>query len=352
MSVRHGRILASAFRPHPLLAHPHVQTIAPAKFRPLPALALRMERLETPDGDFVDLGWAGAEAPQAPVVVLVHGLGGGLESKYLRGFASRMAAAGWRVCLLLLRGASAEPNRLMRAYNQGDTQDLRLLWRRLRERHPEAFLASVGWSLGGNVTLKALGEEGDAAPVDVACALSVPFSLRECALHLRQGFARVYQTTLLDSLKDMVRRKHRRTPIGGPADLARALSARDFFEFDDAFTAPLNGYRDAEDYYARAACAAYLPHIRRPTRILHALDDPFMVPGIVPTAAQLAPCVTLELAEHGGHVGFISAGPGGWPQAWSERHLTQHLVDEQARLRPDHPASLAPGMPQPPLPAR
>src|SRR5690606_20585696 len=118
---------------------------------------LRIERMETPDGDFVDLGWAGAG--DGPIAVLVHGLGGGFDSKYLRGTAARLVAAGWRACLLLLRGAGAEPNRLPRAYHQGDTADLRLLWHRLREREPAALIASVGWSLGGNVTLKALGEE-------------------------------------------------------------------------------------------------------------------------------------------------------------------------------------------------
>ncbi|TDU30902.1 hypothetical protein DFR24_0259 [Panacagrimonas perspica] len=333
MSTTSGRILASAFRPHPLLRGAHAQTIAPALLRPTPALRLRVERLETPDGDFVDLGWTGEEHAQAPIAVLVHGLGGNFESKYLRGSALRLVTAGWRVCVLLLRGASEEPNRLPRAYNQGDTADLRHLWRVLREREPGAFIATIGWSLGGNVTLKALGEEGAGAPTDVACAVSVPFSLHECAEHLRIGFARHYQKRLLDSLKDMVRRKHARQPVTAPADLGKALAARDFFEFDDAFTAPLNGYRDAEDYYARAACGQYLPRIQRPTLVLHALDDPFMVPSVVPDASRLSSSVTLELSPRGGHVGFISAGRFGEPVCWAEAHLCAHLVAAYARHR-------------------
>ncbi|MGH8517918.1 MAG: YheT family hydrolase, partial [Panacagrimonas sp.] len=201
-----GRIVDSRFVPHPLMPAPHAQTIVATMLRVTPRLGLRVERLDTPDGDFVDLGWAGDWNTGGPIAVLVHGLGGGFESKYLRGTGARLAAAGWRVCVLLLRGASAEPNRLDRAYNQGDTADLRLLWRVLREREPTTFLATIGWSLGGNVTLKALGEEGEHAPVDTVCAVSVPFRLRECVEHLRVGFARQYQARLLDSLKEMVLR--------------------------------------------------------------------------------------------------------------------------------------------------
>jgi uncharacterized protein len=325
MSRSSGRIVASRFAPHPLMARPHVQTIVPALLRPSPRLALRVERLDTPDGDFVDLGWAGEWNRGGPIAILVHGLGGGFESKYLLGTGARLAAAGWRVCALLLRGASPEPNRLDRAYNQGDTADLRHLWRVLRAREPGAFVATIGWSLGGNVTLKALGEEGEHAPIDAACAVSVPFRLRECVEHLRVGFARQYQKRLLDSLKDMVRRKHRYRPIAAPADVPKALAARDFFEFDDAFTAPLNGYRDAEHYYARAACGQFLSRVRRPTLILHALDDPFMVPSVIPDSSQLSAQVTLELSPRGGHVGFIAAGSMGQPVCWAEAHLCRHL---------------------------
>lgn len=337
MSAPHGRVLGSAFRPHPLLAGAHVQTIVPALLRPMPRLGLRIERLETPDGDFVDLGWAGPEQAGAPVAVLVHGLGGGFDSKYIGGLGRRLVAAGWRVCALQLRGAGLEPNRLPRAYHQGDTADLRLLWQRLRAREPGVFIASVGWSLGGNVTLKALGEEGAQAAPDIACAVSVPFDLHACADHLRRGFARNYQRRLLDALKDMARRKRAVAPVPAPGNFERAMAARDFFEFDDAYTAPLNGFRDALDYYARCASGPYLSRIRRPTLILHALDDPFMAPGIVPGVEQLAPSITLELAERGGHVGFLAAGEFGQPVMWSEQRLCEHLVAAcTAPLQRDH----------------
>ncbi|HKY89824.1 MAG TPA: alpha/beta fold hydrolase, partial [Nevskiaceae bacterium] len=207
-NATHGRVIASSFRAHPLMTSAHLQTIIPSLLRPRADVTFRRERLELPDGDFVDLGWAGEHHHDGPIAVLVHGLGGGLESKYLRGLAWKLIASGFRVCGLQLRGAGPDANRLPRAYHQGDTADLKFLWQRLRSREPHAFIASVGWSLGGNITLKALGEEGDRAAPDIVCAVSVPFRLRECAEHLRTGFARLYQNELLSSLKAMVRRKH------------------------------------------------------------------------------------------------------------------------------------------------
>lgn len=332
-SRRHGRVLASSFRPHPLLAGPHAQTIAPALLRPRPDVRFRIERMELPDNDFVDLGWLGEHHADGPIAVLVHGLGGGFDSKYVRGLGWRLAAAGWRVCALQLRGGGAEPNRLPRAYHHGDTADLRQLWHRLRTREPRCFIGTVGWSLGGNVTLKALGEEGAQAPVDAAFAVSVPFRLHECAEHLRRGLTRLYQSKLLAACKDMVRRKHALSPLDAPADVQKALVAGDFFEFDDAYTAPLNGYLNAADYYARAACGQYLGAIRVPTLILHALDDPLMLPDIVPWPEDLSPAVTIELAERGGHVGFISADAFGLPHCWSESYLCRRLVEAHAADR-------------------
>lgn len=339
----HGRIIASPFQPHPLLVGAHVQTIAPALLRPPPRMPLQVERLELPDGDFVDLGWAGSPEPGTPIAVLVHGLGGGFDSKYIRGLGARLVGAGWRVCALQLRGAGPQPNRLARAYHQGDTADLRFLWQRLRALEPRSFLASVGWSLGGNLTLKALAEEGPGAAPDLACAVSVPFRLRECAEHLRHGVARIYQNHLLDSLKDMVRRKHADRPLSAPADLRRALEAQDFFEFDNAFTAPVNGFRDAEEYYSLASCGQYLRLIRRPTLILNALDDPFMPASIIPDASGLSSSVTLELASRGGHVGFIGANPLGLPYCWSEARLCQHLVQSHQARHHEAPIPVQPG---------
>ncbi len=321
---RFGQILQSSFRPHPLLSGGHLQTIA-SLLRPAPKLPLRRERLELADGDFVDLGWSGDHNSSGPIAVLVHGLAGGFDSKYLLGTACQLIALGWRTVILQLRGAGPEPNRLHRCYNQDDTEDLRYFWHLLRAREPKAFIASVGWSLGGNVTLKALAEEGRAAPVDIAAAASVPFDIRPCAERLSTGFSRVYQKRLLDSVKDALRRKHGQVPLSPAVDLPAALAAQNFIEYDEAYTAPLAGYRDVEDYYSHASCGQLLKDIRRSTLVVHALDDPFMTASVVPDARALSPQVTLEVAPSGGHVGFVSAGAFGQPYCWLERRLTEYL---------------------------
>jgi predicted alpha/beta-fold hydrolase len=322
----HGRVIESAFRPHPLLRGPHAQTLFPALTRkPLP-LALRRERIKLDDGDFVDVGWAGGN--KSPIAVLVHGLGSSIDSAvYLRATASRLIAQGWRICAIQLRGGGPEPNRLPRIYHHGDTGDLRHLLRLLRQREPQTQLCLVGWSLGGNITLKAMAEDGEDSPVSQAIAISVPFQLRPCVEKLRRGITRViYQNYLMQSLREALRAKHAAQPFGPPADFEAAIAARDFFAFDNAFTAPLNGFDDADDYYARAASGQYLQAIRRPTHIIHALDDPMMLPSIVPSAAALAEAVTLELSARGGHVGFVTADRRGKPRYWLEDRIPELLA--------------------------
>jgi len=320
----HGRVIRSEFRPHPLLRNPHLQTLGPFLLRSPPEIPLRVERMETPDGDFIDIGWSGEQNAGAAIAVLIHGLTGGFQSKYLRGLTQRLSAKGWRIAILLLRGAG-EPNRTQRLYNHGDTADLRWLWQQLRAREPGVRLASVGWSLGGNVLLKAMSEEGDSALPERAVAASVPFRLHECVERLRRGFSRIYQQRMLGDLKKAVQLKHQKVPVPPGVDLPATLRAKDFFEFDQYYTAPLNGYRDAHDYYQRAACGQYLGLIRRQTLVINSLDDPFMTPDIVPRETQLAPQVTLELAHTGGHVGFVAAGTGGRMEYWLESRIADWI---------------------------
>jgi hypothetical protein len=334
MSSRlHGRVIRGTFKPHPWFRNAHAQTIL-TLFRPKPEVKLRIERRELPDGDFVDIGWCEPDHgfinghSHGPIAILLHGLASGFDAKYARGTAQRLLARGWRPVILQFRGAGPEPNRLPRHYHHGDTEDLRELVQLLRAREPHTPLFAVGWSLGANVLLKYLGEEGERTPVAAAAAVCAPFWLKPCAEKLRTGFSRVYQDHLLRELKDMVRRKHEAVEL--PIDLANALSARDFIEFDNRVTAILNGFRDAEDYYSRSACGQYLDGIARPTLAIHAKDDPFMVPEIIPAERKLPPSVTIEVCDNGGHVGFIAAGPKLQPQFWAEERVAQFL---EAQLR-------------------
>ncbi len=330
VSASHGCIIASGFRPHPLLRNRHLQTIYPSLLRPSPVLQLRRERLELADGDFVDLGWSGNSEGNGPVAILLHGLTGGFESKYLRGTAQQLIARGWRTVALQLRGSGPDTNRLPRCYNHGDTEDFHTLCRVLREREPGTPLFAVGWSMGANILLKALGESGEQSLLTGAAAACAPFQLQACAERLRHGFPRVYQNHLIKGLGAILRRKHGPVPVLPTANLAAALSAEDFFAFDDAYTAPMNGYPDAITYYTRASCGQFLKGVRRPTLVINAEDDPFMVPAVIPQAADLAPAVTLELARHGGHLGFIAAGEGGRPVYWLEERVPEFLFEAYA----------------------
>lgn len=275
-----------------------------------------------PDGDFVDLGWVGQGT--GPLVVLLHGLSGGFDSKYARGLAGNLLLNGWRSVLLQFRGAGPQPNRLPRSYHQGDTQDVRELLQLLRAREPTTPLYAVGWSLGGNVLLKYLGEDGAKSPLAAAVSVCPPFELKPCAERLRTGFSRIYQNRLLKELKLLIGRKNDVVPLN--LDMAAVMAARDFFEFDNSATAVINGFRDAEDYYARASCGGYLHGITVPTLIIHSKDDPFMTPAIMPRAEQLPSPVTLELCENGGHVGFIAAGPRLAPRWWLEQRIPEFLA--------------------------
>jgi predicted alpha/beta-fold hydrolase len=317
-------LTTSAFEPAFWLRNAHAQTIFAAKFRPSPPLAIERERLELDDGDFIDLSWLpeqGLEA-HAPVVIVLHGLNGSLESKYARGLLRQVAARGARGVLMHFRGAST-PNRLPRCYHSGETGDFAFIVAHIAARYPHASLAAVGYSLGGNVLLKYLGEQDAAAPLACAVAVSVPFDLAYCAQAMQHGLSRIYQAHLINGMRALVEAKF--AVIKPPEPLPDLRRLRDFPSFDDAVTAPLNGFKDAEDYYARASCRPFLRHIRTPTLIIHAKDDPFMAPDIIPSSGALAASIRFEVSAHGGHVGFVAAGHYGEPLYWLESRIPAYL---------------------------
>jgi hypothetical protein len=186
--------------------------------------------------------------------------------------------------------------------------------------------------LGGSVVLNALSEEGDRALPFAAAAACVPFRLEPCVEHLRHGFARVYQEKMLKDLRTVLSQKHSEVPLPPSVDWQCVLQARDFIDFDNAFTAPLHGFRDARDYYAKCECGPALRHIRTPTLIVNAADDPLMVPGIAPAQSDLSPSITLEITRHGGHLGFVAAGPLGRPSYWLDQRLFRFLHEAQLGL--------------------
>ncbi len=322
-----GLIRRSAYRPAWWLPGPHLMTIAPAILRPTVPLATRRERWELEDGDFVDLDWTDDPDPRSPLVLVLHGLEGSIESPYARGVLREVAARRLGGVLMHFRGCSGEPNRLRRAYHSGETDDLRALVGLVRRRFPERPLLAVGYSLGGNVLLKYLGEEGGSSPLAGAVAVSVPMVLKRCAERLERGISRAYAVWLLHSLKASYSKKAARVELGlgiGRKELGSIKSLR---AFDERITAPLHGFAGADAYYAAASSRQFLQRIATATVILHAEDDPFMTRAVIPEAHELSPAVTLELSAAGGHVGFVAGKNPAAPDYWLERRVPDILCE-------------------------
>lgn len=319
----------SAYRPPWWCRNPHLQTIWGPLFRRV-RMPLRRERLATPDGDFVDLDWhAGAGRPdgageRSPLLLVLHGLEGSSRSHYVSGLFGEAARRGWRAVALNFRSCSGCLNRLPRFYHSGDTGDLDAVVSCLLDREPEVPLVAAGVSLGGNVLLKWLGEQGERAPIRAAAAISVPFDLPSCAAVMDRGFNRAFYTRgFLRTMRAKVRDKARAFP--GFVDLEAVRRSRTFAEYDRAVTAPLHGFRDEVDYWRRSSSLPYLPAIRRPALLLGALDDPFVPAAALPDPRALPDCVTAEFVEHGGHVGFVEGRP--WRAgSWAERRAVAFLA--------------------------
>ncbi len=320
-------IVVSAFKPAWWLTNPHAQTMYAAVVRNITVPYTRAERLELPDGDFVDLVWLdGGLTHDAPLVVLLHGLGGTWNSQYIKAQMVRYKQLGWRSVVMQLRGAGSEPNRMLRAFHAGDTADLDYFLHALAVREPHTKKMGVGFSLGGNILLKWLGENSTQELLSAAVAVSVPFQLSSVADRLNQGFSRLYQKRLLNELHQHFLRKMQRHPN---EDMLRKLqNCHCFWTFDNDITAYLNGFDNVHTYYRESSCKAYLRSITTPTLVLHALDDPFMTPAVVPNLAELSSSISLELSQHGGHVGFVSGMIPGHPKFWLDDRIAEFFSNQ------------------------
>jgi hypothetical protein len=307
----------------PWLPGGHAQTIWPL-LRKDPLPAYRRERWDTPDGDFIDIDWI-AGAAGMPLVVLFHGLEGSSRSHYARSLMHAAQARGWRGAVVHFRGCSGEPNRLPRAYHSGDSAEIDWVLRRLRAAQPASHLFVAGVSLGGNALLKWLGEQGAAAGkvVDAAAGISAPLDLAAANAALAQGFNRLSARHFLRTLIPAALDKLARFP--GLYDSARVRAARILYDFDDAVTAPLHGFRNADDYYARSSAKHYLAGIAIPTLVLNAANDPFLPAAALPHPAAMPPAVNLEIAGSGGHAGFV-AGRFPGALAWMPRRVLDHFA--------------------------
>ncbi|AIN60734.1 hydrolase [Pseudomonas soli] len=325
--------LTATFRPAAGLSNPHLQTLWGPLWRKLPALERTRERLWLADGDFLDLDWHGPHQADVPLVLVLHGLTGSSHSPYVKGLQLALQTRGWASVALNWRGCSGEPNLLARSYHSGASEDLAETIRHLRAQRPLAPLYAVGYSLGGNVLLKYLGESGAASQLEAAVAVSVPFRLDQCADRIGLGFSKVYQAHFMREMLAYVQDKQRHFRDKGHHEglatlegLGSLRNLRTFWDFDGKVTAPLNGFSDAHDYYRRASSRYYLGENRTPTLIIHANDDPFVFGHSLPDASELAAQTQFELHSRGGHVGFVEGSLRN-PGYYLERRIPQWLME-------------------------
>ncbi len=274
-------------------------------------VGLRLDRIPAGDGD--DLTLASAESPSTgPVLLLLHGLEGGLRSHYVGGIWDVARRKGWQPRILLFRTCDGRMNRARRTYHSGETTDLDLVIRHLIREDPTRPIGLAGISLGGNVMLKWLGEQGEDVPAQVRAAISVstPYDLARSSRAIGSGFARLYQWNFLRSLRRKARSKITEHPDVCSVERLEAITT--MWEFDDRFTAPLHGFSDAADYYAKSSSIRFIEGIRRPTLLMSARDDPFHSDEVLRDVERISAtnsCLSVEFHRRGGHVGFVGGTP-------------------------------------------
>ncbi|MFA0439386.1 hydrolase [Vibrio sp. 10N.286.49.C2] len=314
------------------LGNPHIQTLIPRFIRRRSLFDPVWETLETPDGDFVELAWSedphSDKAKHKPVFVLFHGLEGCFNSPYANGLMHAFAKQGWLAVMMHFRGCGPNLNRLARAYHSGEIGDARHFIELLDHRYPNAKKVAVGISLGGNMLTNYLAHYKTDTKLDSATIVSAPLDLAACSSRIEQGFSKLYRRYLLSSMKKNALLKTHLLSEALGLTAARIKEMKRLYEFDDLITAPLHGFKDADDYYQRCSALPRLNDIVIPTQFIHAKDDPFMNHEVIPDY-ELTPHLSYRLLEQGGHVGFLS---GSWrkPVFWLEEVLPsyyRHLAE-------------------------
>jgi uncharacterized protein len=318
--------MQQAFKPKFWAQNRHLQTMWSVLFRrnisiPVP----ERRRLELNDGDFIDCDCFLKQNPQG-TVLLLHGLEGSIESHYIRAMIARLTEQNKQVVLMHFRSCSEQQNRLAKSYHSGVSEDLHQVLSLLNQQKIVVDYL-VGYSLGGNVLLKWLGEQhhqqSKQQPIKAAVAVSVPLLLNECATAIDQGFSKIYSKRLLKTLKQKATFKSINFPSALGVNSKNIAAINSFWQFDHQVTAPLHGFKSAQDYYQRVSSRQFLKSIEIPTLIIHAKDDPFMNTQVIPEMTELSSMVEFELNQHGGHVGFVE---GDWP--WKPEYYLDKRIPE------------------------
>jgi hypothetical protein len=315
----------------------HLQTLWGKFVRRTPVVETRSERWTTPDDDEIEIRRLDAppgHGANTPRLLVLHGLEGTIRSHYLQGILAQAERRGWAADVLIFRGCNGEANRARRLYHSGETTDVDFVARRLAVEHPGQPLVAAGFSLGGNVLLKWLGEQGVNTPASLVAAatISVPYDLERGSRHIERGFSRIYTRHFLKTLKVKARLKLERFP--GVFDVGALDRATTLFDFDDAVTAPVHGFASAVDYYARSSALGFLAGIRTPTLLISALDDPFLPREVLDDVADVAhknANISTEFHSRGGHVGFVSGQLPFRSHFYAEERVMEFLASQLSR---------------------
>lgn len=279
------------------LRSPHIQTVLPLFFSKKNSSYIRKE-FTFDDGDFTEIVWS--KDPNAKeyknVCVLFHGLGGSVESHYIQGMMDTLSEEGYLCVLMHFRSCGLKPNKALRMYHAGEIEDARQFIKMLQDRFKTATLHAIGYSLGANMLLKLLSSYGKESPIHKAVSVSAPLELETCTHYMSKGIARAYQSYLLKSLKKELLTKAKKLDLVTPLNLniTRIKKIKSIFEFDDIYTAPVNGFKDAKEYYEKNSAKQFLKGIHTPTLLIHAKDDPFMPATILPEKTEVSQSVHLD----------------------------------------------------------
>ncbi len=309
------------------LTNPHLQTIAAKFLRRNEKLKTITETVELPDGDFIDLAWT--HLPQTnntqPIVVILHGLEGSVDSHYVKGMLATIKQRGWIGLLMHFRGCSGRANRQAAAYHSGDTRDIDYLARLLKKRHTSCPFFLIGFSLGGNVVTRYLSQQPD-NPFTAATVVCAPLHLASCSQRIDRGFSKFYQKYLVQMLKSSTAVKIQAKVITTicPTNLDQIKT---IWDFDQTVTAPINNFASAEDYYHQSSGLYIIHQIKQPCLIIHAADDPFLHHQAIAFDHPLPENINFEVSKRGGHVGFISGNNPFSPVYWLEQRIP-HFIEQ------------------------
>lgn len=282
----------------------HIETIYPSRFRKIEGVHYERERIETSDGDFIDLDWLIAKEHNHSLMIMSHGLEGSSSSQYAKGTARIFHQNGWDALVWNYRSCSGEINRKMQSYHSGATGDLQEVLDHVWKTKNYHNVVLIGHSLGGNLTLKYLGERGKDVHPNIRCALAfcAPVHLKTCSRQMEKWFNVPYQNMFVNSLKDKIILRAEKNHDLDTSKLSNIKTLRDF---DEYYTAPVHGFASAEDYYLRCSALQFLPKIKIPSLIVNAKNDPFLTSESFPyDLVESLKHVYLEVPKHGGHCGF------------------------------------------------